>query len=64
MRFVIVCVVVFACECFCCLMRLCAVLVMYCVMLYGFVSVCCRCLCDSGLSVLMRFACDVWYDGV
>ena len=54
MSCVFICVFVFVCECFCCLMRACVLFVMYCVMLYVFfVSVCCRCSCDVLLKVCL-----------
>ena len=62
------CVVgVYLCVCVCVCMRLlfrmfvCVSFVMYCVVLHGLClfSVCCRCLCDLGFNVFVRFACDV-----
>ena len=59
-RVVCVYVCVLVCECFCCLLCLFVLFVMYCVMLYGLsFCVCCRCWFFFGLSVFVRFACDV-----
>ena len=65
MRFVILCM--FVCECFCCLMRLFVLFVMYCVMLCGLsFCVCCRCLCVLYQILLcaLLVMCDVMLCGL